>query len=503
MTGHLLRIPRIPRRLRPPRPLHPLRPPRPGSGKRPAEGFDRRLLAPMMLGSVLNPVNSSVISVSLIPIGAAFGAPPSRTAWLISALYLATAIGQPVVGRLIDLFGPRRLFLAGTALTGVAGVVGMLAPNLGVLVAARVLLGFGTCAGYPAAMFLIRSEARRTGQESPAGVLTALAVTTQTIAVIGPGLGGLLIGVGGWRATLAVNIPLGLAGLYLGARRLPVTPASPRDDGHRSVRDLDLPGMGLFAVALVCLLLFLMNPGGGHWYLPLLTVAATAGFTWRELRARQPFIDVRVLGGNLPLLATYLRALLAYVTTYAFLYGFTQWTQEGRGLSASQAGLVQLPLFAVAIIVSTLTGRRQAVRGKLLVGAVGQLAASALLLLLHADSPVWMLLAVVIVLGVPQGLNNLALQNTVLHQADAERMGSSAGLLRTFGYLGAIVASAANGAFFGQRADTGGLHHLAWFLLGVSALFLVVTVADRSLRRMGAPHKNDTAAGAERENTDR
>jgi MFS family permease len=476
---------------------------RPGGAQGPADGFDRRLLAPMMLGSVLNPVNSSIISVSLVPIGAAFGAPPSRTAWLISALYLATAIGQPVVGRLIDLFGPRRLFLAGTALTGVAGVVGMLAPGLGVLIAARVLLGFGTCAGYPAAMYLIRSEARRTGQESPAGVLTALAVTTQTIAVIGPSLGGLLIGVGGWRATLAVNIPLAIAGLYLGARRLPVTPASRRDDGRHPVSDLDLPGMGLFAVALVCLLLFLMNPGGGDWYLLLLAVAAAAGFTWRERRARQPFIDIRVLGGNLPLLATYARALLAYVVSYAFLYGYTQWTEEGRGLSASQAGLVQLPLFATAIVVSTLTGRRQAIRGKLLVGAVGQIAACALLLLLHAHSPLWMLLAVVIVLGIPQGLNSLALQNAVFHQAEGERMGSSAGLLRTFGYLGAIIASAANGAFFRQRADTSGLHHLAAFMLAVSVLFLAVTVADRSLRRIGAPHKNDAPAGTEPEHTDR
>lgn len=205
----------------------------------------------------------------------------------------------------------------------------------------------------------------------PAGILTALAVTTQTIAVIGPSLGGLLIGVGGWRATLAVNIPLALAGLRLGARRLPATPPARRADGRHPVSDLDLPGMGLFSVALVCLLLFLMNPGGGDWYLLVLVAAATTGFTWRELRAREPFIDVRVLGGNLPLLATYGRALLCYV------------------------------------------------------------------------------------------------------------------VLRTFGYLGAINASAANGAFFGRHVDTAGLHHLAWFMLAVSVLFLAVTVADRSLRRVG------------------
>jgi MFS family permease len=459
-----------------------------------AEAFDRRLLAPMMLGSVLNPVNSSIISVSLVPIGAAFGAPPAQTAWLISALYLATAIGQPVVGRLIDLFGPRRLFLAGTALTGLAGVVGVLAPNLGVLIAARVLLGFGTCAGYPAAMYLIRSEADRTGRQSPAGVLTTLVVTTQTIAVIGPSLGGLLIGVGGWRATLAVNIPLAAAGLILGAMRLPRTPAPPRADGRRPMSGLDVPGMVLFAVMLVSLLLFLMNPGSGDWYLPVLTVAAAAGFVWRELRVAQPFVDLRTLSGNLPLLATYIRALLAYVVSYAFLYGYTQWLEEGRGLSASQTGLVQLPLFGIAIIVSVTTGRRKGVRGKFLVGAVGQIVACAMLLLLHPGSEIWLLLAIVTVVGIPQGLNSLALQNAVFYQADLERTGSSAGLLRTFGYLGAIIASTANGVFFGQRADTVGLHHLAWFMLVIAGLFLVVTVADRSLSRIGAAEPDEGSA---------
>jgi hypothetical protein len=108
-----------------------------------------------------------------------------------------------------------------------------------------------------------------------------------------------------------------------------------------------------------------------------------------------------------------------------------------------------------------------------------------------------MLPAVVLVLGVPQGLNNLALQNAVFHQADAERMGSSAGLLRTFGYLGAIIASAADGAFFGQRADTSGLHHLAVFMLTVSGLFLALTVIDGSLRRIGAPTDDDTTTDTE------
>lgn len=77
--------------------------------------FDQRLIAPMVLGTILNPVNSSMLAVALVPIGLAFGAPPSETAWLVSALYLATAVGQPAMGRLVDLFGPRTLYLTASA----------------------------------------------------------------------------------------------------------------------------------------------------------------------------------------------------------------------------------------------------------------------------------------------------------------------------------------------------------------------------------------------------
>jgi MFS family permease len=443
--------------------------------------FDRRLIVPMVVGAIFNPINSSIIAVSLVPIGHAFGAPVSQTVWLVSALYLATAIGQPVVGRLVDAFGPRPLYLGGSVLMALGGVLGTVAPSLGVLIAARVLLGFGTCSGYPAAMYLIRSEARRTGQDSPAAVLTTLSIATQTISVIGPSLGGLLIAIGGWRSTIAINIPLGLIGIALGLTLLPKHTRTVAEDEQQ--HGFDVPGIALFAAALTALLLFLMNIDVDHIYVLAIALALGAAFGVRELRVTHtdPFIDLRVLSGNGPLIATYARTILTMIISYAFLYGFTQWLEDGRGLSASAAGLILLPMFATGIVVAAVTGRRQAVRGKLVVGSLAQLVAIILLFALDGDSPLWLPVLIALILGIPQGLNNLANQNALYFQAEPERIAASAGLSRTFGYLGAIAASAATGAFFGATADTAGLHHLALFLVGVAALFLIVTLADRSL----------------------
>jgi hypothetical protein len=205
---------------------------------------------------------------------------------------------------------------------------------------------------------------------------------------------------------------------------------------------------------------------------------------WWELRASAPFLDLRLLGGNLPLLATYARAFLAAITSYALLYGYTQWLEEGRGLSPQIAGLVLLPIFGAGIVVSMATGRRREIRGKLVAGAVGQVVVAAALLFVDAGTAILVLLVVAVLAGVPQGLNNLANQNAVYVQADQSRLGSSAGLMRTFFYLGAITASATNGIVFRDGATTEGMHELALVMLVAAAVFLVLTLADRSLRRV-------------------
>ena len=97
----------------------------PHGGPDPAgAGFGPRFVTAVSAGSALNPVNSSIIAVALVSIGHAFGAGPGTTGWLVSALYLATAVGQPTMGRLADRLGARRVYLAGLVSSTPAGCSG-------------------------------------------------------------------------------------------------------------------------------------------------------------------------------------------------------------------------------------------------------------------------------------------------------------------------------------------------------------------------------------------
>src|SRR5580692_13168889 len=123
--------------------------------------FGFRFVTPLALGSTLNPINSTMISTALAPIALAFSASVAQTGWLIAGLYLTSAIAQPTMGRLADLFGPRRIYLISLGVVALAGVVGALASSLALLVGARVLLGIGTSGACPSGLRFFRSHADR------------------------------------------------------------------------------------------------------------------------------------------------------------------------------------------------------------------------------------------------------------------------------------------------------------------------------------------------------
>ncbi|NMP24263.1 MFS transporter [Sulfobacillus sp. DSM 109850] len=355
--------------------------------------FAWRFAVPMYIGSALNPINSSLIATALLSIAMAMHVPVGRTAVLVTALYLACAIAQPTGGKLAEVFGPRRVFLSGILIVLAGGIVGGIAQNLATLIVARVLIGIGTSAGYPSAMLLIRRRAEWAGMaEPPGGVLGGLQIAATVTAALGLPLGGVLIGAWGWRAVFFANVPVTLAAFLMAAFWIPKDPPVET----KSVRDIasriDILGILGFGATVTALLVFLFSVPHINWVALGLSVILAMGLVVFELRASQPFFDVRLLASNLALSGTYLRMALLSLCVYTVLYGISQWLEAARGVSAREAGLLLLPMSALSAIVVRPIARRNLLRGPLIAAAVSSLVASLGVVLLTTRTPIlWLL----------------------------------------------------------------------------------------------------------------
>jgi MFS family permease len=449
----------------------------------PDRPFSWRFTTPLFIGSALNPINSSLIATALLPIARGLGVPLGQTAALVTALYLASAIAQPTAGKAAEVFGPRRVFLAGIALVAAGGLVGGFAQDLITLLVSRVLIGLGTSCAYPTAMLLIRRRARDAGLEKPpGGVLGGLQIAGTATASLGLPLGGVLIGALGWRSVFFINVPVAL--IALAATLAWVPPDEPVNRPLRA-RDiaarLDLAGIGGFAAAMIALLLFLFDLPTAQWYLLGLSAALWIALVAWELRAGSPFLDLRLLASNKALTRTYLRYGLLLLCVYVVLYGITQWIEGVRGLNETEAGLLLLPMTLVTGLVISPVSRRNLVRVPIVAAALTCLVASAGVLLL--DGSVWIgwIVVITLVFGISMGFGAAGNQTALYSQAPAEQLGTASGLLRTFGYVGSIASSAITGIVFHTRVSDGGVHVIGWIMIGVSLVLVLISVADRTL----------------------
>lgn len=451
--------------------------------------FPRRFVAPLLVGASINAVNSSLIATALVPIATAMRVPAGRAVVLVAVLYLAGAIAQPTGGKLAEEFGPRRVFLAGALLVLTGGVVGGLGGNLATLVVARVLIGIGSSAGYPPAMVLIRRRARRAGLDAPpGGVLGALQIAATVTATLGLPLGGVLVGVWGWRATFLVNVPVALAALAMAMRWIPRDEPVAAPGGVRDVVNrIDLAGIVAFAATVTALLVVLMSLPRVNGTALAVAVLAGAGLVAWERRAARPFVDVRLLASDAAPARTYVRTALTLLCVYTVVYGFTQWLQVSRGIPAARAGLLLLPMSAVGALVARPIARRNLVRGPLLAAAVSALLASAGALFLTSATPLVWVVAITVVYGVTTGTTTIGNQAALYAQVGADQTGTAAGLFRTFGYAGSIASAALTSTVFRTHVTDAGLHRIAAILVAVGAVVLLMTLADRRLRGAGAP----------------
>jgi MFS family permease len=448
--------------------------------------FSWRYTTPLFIGSALNPINSSLIATALVSIAAGIHVSVGRTAGLVSALYLASTIGQPTAGKAAEVFGPRRVFLAGIGLVLAGSLIGGFALGLPCLIIGRALIGLGTSCAYPTAMLLIRRRATEAGLDGPPGsVLGGLQIAGVATASLGLPLGGVLVQFAGWRSVFFINVPVTFIALVVTLLWIPPDNSMPRRAIAEIAVAVDLIGIVGFAVAMTTLLLFLFSLPTANWALLAATVVFWLTEVAWELRARTPFFDVRLLLSDAALTRTYLRFGLVFLCSYIVFFGVTQWIEVARGFSALAAGLLLLPMTAVSGLVVPPISRRNLVRGPLIWAALACLAAGVLTLFLSCAAWLFLTVLVTILLGFAIGAassNQLALYE----QADQEALGTASGLMRSFGYLGSIASSAVIGIVFRQCVTDTGIVVIAVIMIGASITLLLVTALDRTLGKTAA-----------------
>ncbi|MDQ2928051.1 MAG: DHA2 family efflux MFS transporter permease subunit [Pseudomonadota bacterium] len=308
----------------------------------------------LSLATFMNVLDTSIANVSIPAIAGDMGVSPSQGTWVITSFAVANAISVPLTGWMTQRFGPVRLFVSSIVLFVIASWLCGLAPNIGMLIAFRVLQGLVAGPMIPLSQTLLLSSYPR----AKAGTAMAMwAMTVLVAPVAGPLLGGWITDNISWPWIFYINIPVGLI-----AAAITWSIYRSRDPGPKKTK-LDYVGLGLLIVWVGALQIMVDKGKELDWFnsTQIVVLAATAviGFAfflaW-ELTEKNPVVDLRLFGGRNFLWGT-LSLSVAYGIFFANVVLLPLWLQEYMGYTATAAGLVIAPVGVLAIILSPWVGK--------------------------------------------------------------------------------------------------------------------------------------------------
>lgn len=297
-------------------------------------------------------VDLFIVNVALPAIERDFRAPLSTISWTISGYVLMIAVLPMGLGRLGDIWGQRRLYLAGLGIFVAASLACALAPTIGVLIAARVIQGIGAAIMTPATLAI----ATRAFPASERGMAVGIYGGVAGVGLVaGPILGGLLVRGDNWRGIFLINLPVGLLAIALALRFVPEA----RDEAASG--RVDWWGLGLLSTGLGGLMLAITQLSATSWRSPailapaLIGVALLAAFVAVEARVAAPLIDL-ALFRNGPFVLTTLSFFLFSCALFGSQPYWSLFMQNYWGFTPLQGGLAFVPATALIAVLTPLTG---------------------------------------------------------------------------------------------------------------------------------------------------
>jgi EmrB/QacA subfamily drug resistance transporter len=442
----------------------------------------------LCLASFIAVVDTTIVSIALPSMRRELGFTGADAGWILNGYALTFGGLVLLLGRAGDLYGRRRLFVAGLALFATASLVGGFSWEPWILVCARLIQGVGAAALVPASLSLLTAIFAEGEERNRAiGVYGAMAALGFVVGMVG---GGVVTEFLGWRWVLFVNVPVALAAL------VPAPAVLPESRNERAPRSLDLAG-ALTATSGLGLLIYAISevPKNGWMSRATLGFGAlgtlfVACFVVAERLSYAPLVPLGVLKKPavvVPNAAIFLQSMVGI----AWLYVLTLYLQEVLGHSALTAGLLFIPMTLASVVAAPLAGRLATRIGMRTTASSGLALVAVGLLLMTTMSVGGGLTFVLLGMVIGEGgfmLSNVPLTIVGSGSTGEDERGLAAGLLNTSMQLGsawglgvvATVVAAASAAQVGEadgpEALVGGLRWGLYACVGFAVLALAVVL---------------------------
>jgi len=311
---------------------------------------ERSTLVIVSLALFMTVLDNLVVSVALPSIHRDFGSSVQSLEWTVNAYTLCFAVFLMIGASFGDRFGRRRMFLAGLSTFTLASLAAALAPDTGLLIAARAVQGAGAAIVTPLTLTLLAETFPAERRGMALGVWSGI---SGTAVAIGPLVGGGVIAALNWHWIFGINVPIGFALVPVAARRL--------GESHGPNSHLDLPGLALSGLGLLGIVYGLIHAQTAGFGAPTTLLALAGGlaliaaFVAVELRSREPMLPMGFFARRV-FMMTNIATLAMYFGMFGSIFFLSQYLQLVLGNSALQAGLKLLLWTGAVMVVSPLAG---------------------------------------------------------------------------------------------------------------------------------------------------
>lgn len=426
----------------------------------------RWIVVATVLGSAVVSLDATVVNIALPVIGAKLDADVAGMQWVLSGYTLSLASLILLGGALGDRLGRRKVFVYGTIGFALASVLCGVAPNVEMLIVARMLQGVAGALLTPGSLALISSSIAEEDQGAAIGLWSGLGGVA---GAVGPIVGGWLVEVAGWRSVFLINLPLALIVVAVSLGHVPES-----RDPHAAKR-LDVLGTVVVAMALAALTYGLI---GEVPMLAGLGVVLLGLFVAIELRSDHPLVPPGLFASRV-FSAANLVTLVVYAALGGVFFLLVLQLQLVAGYSPLAAGTATIPITLVMLMLSSTAGRwaqRHGPRIPMTAGPV--LAAAGLLLLMRVDTNAQYLLDVlpgVLVFGLGLAALVAPLTGAVLGAVPAGAAGIASGVNNAVARSAQLLAVAAlpslaglsNRSFGDPAAFAAGFRTAMWICVGL------------------------------------